>query len=347
MTKTPYNFVSDERFQLLGSWIGEQGYRFDTLTPMSADAGFRRYFRLQIDSETLIAVDAPPEYEDTARFVEIANTLHKSGLITPVVHCYNLENGFMLLSDLGSLHLQDCASPNDTESAQPLYYEALLNLVKMQRNAPTDGLPVYTADFLRQELELFPQWYVRKHHQFKYNATTEKQLERCFDLCIDSALEQPSVFVHRDYHCRNLMIQPDRRIAIIDFQGALVGPVTYDLVSLLRDAYVEWPDPFIDSFLEMHYHSLPTTKPINAETGKHTAADTCMRTYRRWFDLMGLQRHLKILGIFCRLHHRDRKSHYLDSIPLVRKHVESVCLNYPEFSVLHDLLAQLSQPPNK
>ena len=143
------------------------------------------------------------------------------------------------------------------------------------------------------------------------------------------------------------MIQPDRRIAIIDFQGALVGPVTYDLVSLLRDAYVEWPDPFIDSFLEMHYHSLPTTKPINAETGKHTAADTCMRTYRRWFDLMGLQRHLKILGIFCRLHHRDGKSHYLDSIPLVRKHVESVCLNYPEFSVLHDLLAQLSQPPNK
>ena len=341
MTKTPYNFVSDERFQRLGSWLEGQGYSIDTLAPLSADAGFRRYFRLQIDGGTLVAVDAPPEYEDTESFLKIANKLHMSGLVTPVVHCYNLENGFMLLSDLGSQHLQDCATPNDVDTAQPLYYEALHELIKMQRNTKVDDLQIYTADFLRQELMLFPEWYLQRHHQFKYNATTEKQLQRCFDLCIDSALEQPGVFVHRDYHCRNLMIQPGNKIAIIDFQGAVAGPVTYDLVSLLRDAYVEWPESFIDPLLELHYHSLQTTSHCQASTVTGSIKGTTMSTYRRWFDLMGLQRHLKILGIFCRLHYRDGKSHYLDNIPLVRKHVEAVCTKYPELSVLHELLAQI------
>lgn len=338
MTNSPYNFVSDERLEQLKSWLAAQGYCADTLTPLSADAGFRRYFRLQTDSDTRIAVDAPPQYEDSESFINIANLLRKSGLLTPAVYCYNLEKGFMLLSDLGSQHLQDAATPADTRAAQPLYARALQTLIKIQRKAAAHTLPDYTADFLRQELALFPQWYLHKHLHYKCTTAEEKKLQRCFDYCIDSACEQPQVFVHRDYHCRNLMIQPDQEIAIIDFQGALHGPVTYDLVSLLRDAYVEWPDAFVQAHLDLHYQSLDATL-LQAEYA-HTGNPPTRQTYQKWFDLMGLQRHLKILGIFCRLHYRDGKSHYLDSIPLVRKHILNVCANYPDMSVIEDLLLQ-------
>jgi len=336
MTKTPYNFVSDERFQQLSAWLTEQGFSVDSLSPMSADAGFRRYFRLQIDGGTLVAVDAPPEHEDTASFLKVSNTLKNCGLITPHVHCYNLENGFMLLSDLGSLHLQDAATNDHIKSAQSHYMVALQTLIRMQSDAPAVGLPVYTADFLMQELTLFPQWYLHRHLQNRCSSETKKQLKQCFDLCIDSALEQPQVFVHRDYHCRNLMIQSDGSMAIIDFQGAVKGPVTYDLVSLLKDAYVEWPESFLNPLLKLHHSTIHPQKVNHPQTAPSYS------TYRRWFDLMGLQRHLKILGLFCRLHYRDAKSHYLHNIPLVRKHVENVCLNYPEFSALHDLLLQSS-----
>jgi len=332
MTNSPYNTVSDERLRQLQLWLARQGYRADTLTPMSVDAGFRRYFRLPVEEGSLIAVDAPPQHEDTESFVAIANKLHNSGLITPVVHCYNLEKGYMLLSDLGSLHLQDAATPADTTTAAPLYKQAVLNLLKIQINTSTDGLAAYSADFLRQEIQLFPEWYLQAHLQHRLSPATRQHISRCFDLCIESAMEQPVVFVHRDYHCRNLMVQADQEIAVIDFQGALRGPITYDLVSLLRDAYVEWPETFLNPLLEMHRSSVATLLPGNNITAE---------TYQKWFDLMGLQRHLKILGIFCRLQHRDGKSHYLDSIPLVRKYIETVCLKYSEFSVLYDLLAEV------
>jgi len=239
----------------------------------------------------------------------------------------------MLLSDLGSVHLQDTATADNVERALPLYRKALATLIKMQASTPTEGLPIYSPDFLQQELQLFPEWYLQKHMRYTCNTTTKKQLQRCFDLCIESAKAQPEVFVHRDYHCRNLMIQSDDEIGIIDFQGAVYGPVTYDLVSLLRDAYVEWPASFIDPLLDIHRQSLKTLSSGAAYPSKDT--------YRRWFDLMGLQRHLKILGIFCRLHYRDGKSHYLNNIPLVRKHIESVCQHNPEFSAIHDLLMEI------
>ena len=163
MTKSPYNSVSDERLRQLGSWLAEQGYRADTLTPMSVDAGFRRYFRLPTDGGTLIAVDAPPQYEDSKSFVTIANKLHDSGLTTPEIHCYNLEKGYLLLSDLGSLHLQDAATPEDTLAAAPLYRQAVLNLLKMQTNTTAQDLPEYSADFVAQEMQLFSDWYLQKH----------------------------------------------------------------------------------------------------------------------------------------------------------------------------------------
>jgi len=273
MTKTPYNSVSDERLRQLCSWLNGQGYCADTLTPMSADAGFRRYFRLHIDGKSLIAVDAPPEHEDSESFVAIANRLHSSGLVTPKIHGYNLEKGFMLLSDLGSLHLQDAATPADTASAAPIYKKALLTLLKIQACTPADGLPEYSADFLRQELQIFTEWYLQRHLNHQCSNATNSLIERCFDLCIESAMEQPVVFVHRDYHCRNLMVQADNEIAIIDFQGALRGPVTYDLVSLLRDAYVEWPETFLAPLLEMHRRSLSELPcRLNVSTS----------TYRKW-----------------------------------------------------------------
>ena len=341
MTNSPYNFVSDERLEQLQSWLAAQGYRTDTLAPLSADAGFRRYFRLQTDSGTRVAVDAPPEYEDCKAFVDIANQLRNCGLLTPTVHCYNLEKGFMLLSDLGSQHLQDVASPSDTESAQPFYLRAIDTLITMQRQAPSDNLPAYSADFLHQELSLFPQWYLGRHLNYKCSTAEKKQIQLCFDRCIASACEQPQVFVHRDYHCRNLMIQPDNEIAVIDFQGALRGPITYDLVSLLRDAYVEWPETFLQPLLDQHYDSLKKT--LSQVNSSNSGGMPDRQQYQQWFDLTGLQRHLKILGIFSRLHYRDGKSHYLDSIPLVQKHVVDVCSKYPELSALEDLLLQFMQ----
>jgi aminoglycoside/choline kinase family phosphotransferase len=321
MTKTPYNLVSDERLTQLCTWLSEQGYNTDRLSPMSADAGFRRYFRLQTDNGSLIAVDAPPEHEDTATFLKVAHRLHKGGLVTPQVLCYNLEKGFMLQSDLGALHLQDAASG---EAAQRLYQEALQSLITIQSQVSSDTLPEYNAAFLQQELDLFPEWYLQKHLQYHCDSDTRQQLQQCFEWCIETALEQPQVFVHRDYHCRNLMVTPDNRIAIIDFQGALRGPATYDLVSLLRDAYIEWPAAFLEPLIETHRQSL----------GQLTGTEVDPGTYRRWFDLTGLQRHLKILGIFCRLHYRDGKSGYLDSIPLVYKHIQNVCNTYPELEAL-------------
>lgn len=325
MTKTPYNLVSDERVTELCAWLAGQGYNTDRLSPMSADAGFRRYFRLQTDNGSLIAVDAPPDYEDTATFLKVARRLHKGGLATPQVLCYNLEKGFMLQSDLGALHLQDAAIG---EAAQSLYQQALQSLITIQRHVSSDNLPEYNAAFLQQELDLFPEWYLQKHLQYQCDSDVRQQLQQCFDWCIEAALEQPQVFVHRDYHCRNLMVTPDNHLAIIDFQGALQGPATYDLVSLLRDAYIEWPDSFLEPLIETHRHSLEQL----------TGYEVDSTAYRRWFDLTGLQRHLKILGIFCRLHYRDGKSGYLQNIPLVYKHIQNVCSAYPELAALRRVL---------
>lgn len=333
MTETPYNFVNDGRFNALQQWLHDNDIAFDRLTVASADAGFRRYFRLYKDNYTYIAVDAPPEFEDTGAFLDIATRLNNSGLHAPAIHCYSLEKGFLLIEDLGRIHFQnavDSIGQNkqaDSPAIAKMYKNAMRKIIQMQQSTDTGGLPCYDRDFLTSELQLFTTWYLEKHLNATINDTQMDVIDNTFTKLVDSALEQPRAFVHRDFHCRNLMQLENEDIGIIDFQGAMTGPITYDPVSLLKDAYIDWPASFQQPLISQHIGALsdPVERPV----------------YQRWFDFMGLQRHLKILGIFCRLKYRDNKPAYVDNLASVRKHIEDTLAGYRELSDFTNLLYTL------
>ena len=329
MIETPYNSVNDERLQSLLHWLNSKGIDFDHLTVASADAGFRRYFRLHNQNSSLIAVDAPPEYEDTAAFIAIANSLRNSGLRPPTIHCYSSEKGFLLIEDFGDRHLQQSLEQNQTDGTLPnhLYQQAMTSIERMQKHTDTTLLPVCDSAFLRAELELFPTWYLNTHRDIHLDSEQREILNNTFDTLTWSATAQPYRFMHRDYHCRNLMVSDQDTLGLIDFQGAMLGPVTYDPVSLLKDVYIDLSADFQQQLMERHRATLtPEIVP---------------QTYQRWFDLMGLQRHLKILGIFSRLKHRDNKPHYLSHLPTVISHIEKTLANYAELSEFYALFKQL------
>ena len=329
MTESSYNSDSDERYCMLIRWLKDTGIDYQQITAASSDASFRRYFRLYNDAKTHIAVDAPPEHEDNQRFIDIANRLRDSGLQTPKVICYSLEKGFLVVEDLGNTVLQQALQCADSSRINQLYTGAFDCISTMQSKTSTTDLPHYDAELLRTEMQLFPDWYLRHHLQYQTTDDEPDVIEAVFNLCINNATQQPQSFVHRDFHCRNLLIQPDLAAGIIDFQDAVKGPVTYDPVSLLLDAYIDWPDEFIHEFANKHRLSL--TPVPSAEQ------------YERWFDLMGLQRHIKILGIFSRLYHRDGKSQYLNDIPLVLKHIFRTTKKYPELTAFHQLLIKITR----
>lgn len=339
MTETPYNFVNDGRFNALQQWLHDSDVAFDKLTVASADAGFRRYFRLYKDDYTYIAVDAPPEFEDTKAFLNIAMRLKNSGLHAPAVHCYSLENGFLLVEDLGRIHLQNAVesngqhNPADSPATVKMYRKAMQTIIKMQQSTDTTGLPAYDSDFLTSELRLFTTWYLKKHLNITLNNAQMTIIDTTFTQLVDSALQQPQAFVHRDFHCRNLMQLENNDIGIIDFQGAMTGPITYDPVSLLKDVYIDWPSSFQRHLINQHISAL--SYPVDR------------LVYQRWFDFMGLQRHLKILGIFCRLHYRDNKPAYLDNLAAVRRHIENTLTGYPELSEFTSLFYTLHKDSQK
>lgn len=327
MTQTPYNSVNDARLQALIEWLTENNFSYNKLTVVSADAGFRRYFRLHKDNSSLIAVDAPTEYEDTPAFLDIAERLAASGLRPPQVHCYSSEKGFLVVEDFGQTHIQQSLqnAPGESPLAMDLYQRAMHGISHMQAATSNCNLPVCDRDFLRSELELFPLWYLKTHLGNSVDSTQQAIIDNTFEILIDSATEQPYRFMHRDYHCRNLMVLPKSEIGIIDFQGAMLGPVTYDPVSLLKDAYLEWTTDFKKPLMEQHRITL--TPAVDKQT------------YTHWFDLMGLQRHLKILGIFCRLNYRDNKPGYLNNLARVRVQVETTLANYPQLYEFRDLFS--------
>ncbi len=338
MTIIPYNSVNDDRLGQLLIWLKDNGVSSNCLIPASNDAGFRRYFRVKFNGNSLIAVDAPPERENTKQFIEIAKRLELGEIHTPKVHCYSLENGFMLIEDFGSSHLQALVNRSDTTrqntiegDSRTLYNRVLDTLITIQQNICASDLPHYDHDFLTLELGIFTEWYLQHHLNFHPTPDQKRTIDDAFDILVQSALEQPKVFVHRDYHSRNIMLTPENHIGVIDFQDAVCGPATYDPASLLRDAYLDWPIDFQISLMERHRYSL---NPIPDRA-----------VYRRWFDLMGLQRHLKILGIFSRLHHRDEKSHYLKDLPLVRRHIFRVLDSYPELENFSTLFRALPSAP--
>ncbi len=320
-----------QRLELLTHWLhkvlGEPACR---LEPASGDASFRRYFRVHHNDRTLIAMDAPPDREDCRPFMQVAEILLALGLHVPQILARDLQQGFLLLSDLGTrLYLPEL----DEASVERLYSDALGALTTLQARGPrNDELPPYDHALLRREMQLFPDWYLEKHLGMTLSAAQHAVLDDSFEQLARVALEQPRVCVHRDYHSRNLMITPHNNPGILDFQDAVIGPVTYDLVSLLRDAYIAWPRARVEGWV-LGYHELALHSGILQHENE--------AGFLRWFDLMGVQRHLKVVGIFARLNHRDGKPGYLNDIPRVLDYVLNVAQRYNELTGLNGLLHQL------
>ena len=317
--------IIDKRIDAIKSWLSVL-YRTNKLTleQASNDASFRRYYRVTIDNKTMIVMDAPPKYEDVGPFIKVAQFLAKHGLHVPEIIAEEREKGFLLLTDLGS---QTYLDQLNSKSADVLYNSAIEALIKIQlcdRHSIT--LPEYSGALLQQELNLFSEWFLHRHLSLSVPDTVQNQ----FDVLINNALEQPQVIVHRDYHSRNLMYSDTHNPGIIDFQDAVIGPISYDLVSMLRDSYIAWPEDKIEVWVA-HYFKLANDQKL--------LSNCSLERFTRWFDLMGLQRHIKVLGIFCRLNYRDKKSNYMHDLPQTLAYVLKVCSKYDEFEDLSNFLS--------
>ena len=325
----------DNRLETLKSWVGQVlALREYEVRPASADASFRRYFRVSGNGASYIVMDAPPDKEDMRPYIEIARRLHHLGLNVPEVLEQDQARGYLLLTDLG----QQMYLPQLNEATvERLYGDALGALVTLQAGIFTDPgfLPEYDEALLRRELELFREWYLGRHLGLALSRAQTAALDGAFTLLVRSALAQPRVWVHRDYHSRNLMVTRENNPGILDFQDAVRGPATYDLVSLLRDCYIAWPLERIEEWaLGYQALALQSGLPVRADEAQ----------FLREFDLMGVQRHLKATGIFARLHHRDGKPTYLDDIPRTLGYVVGVSGRHPALHGLHHLLMDLRIP---
>lgn len=320
--------TEDPRTKQIRRWVIDSGFDPDSLQVASADASSRRYFRILRDSDSFIVMDSPPEHNDNRPFLDICRRLNQAGINVPTVIRSDLQAGVILITDLGSTHYLDVLDEN---SAGDLYKDAIHTITAMQAEVDTAGLAVYDELALRKELNLFPEWYVGKHKGLMLDDAQNSCLESTFALCVASALEQPIAFVHRDYHSRNLMLRKKHNPGILDFQDAVRGPVTYDIVSLLKDCYISWPDDFVYSQLEDFRLQLLDRNIVEADR----------QTFERWFDLLGLQRHLKVMGIFCRLNIRDGKTTYMNDLPLVFHYIDTVCRKYPELQDFKKLLGEI------
>ena len=319
-----------ERLEKLKHWLeSELDFSEYTLSPASADASFRRYFRVTRDGESFIVMDAPPDREDSRPFIRIAKMFFDIGINVPEVIDENLEQGFLLLSDLGSSLYLDAL--NDA-SVERLYGDALSALATIQAGIPDDGaLPAYDRTLLLNEMALFREWLVGKHLGVELASARTDMLDAVFRLLADNALAQPQVCVHRDYHSRNLMVTGRNNPGILDFQDAVVGPVTYDLVSLLRDCYIAWPRAQVEDWA-LGYQQLALQSGVLREEHEDPV------TFLRWFDLMGVQRHLKAAGIFARLNHRDGKPGYMGDIPRTLGYVLEVAKRYDELAAFGEFI---------
>ena len=325
--------MTNSRLNTLRNWL--KGLQpswqldLDTLAPASADASFRRYFRIESknpDFRTLIIMDAPPQHEPLDAFIRVDLLLTEAGLNVPKILEQDIKNGFLLLNDLGN---QTYLAELSSESADHLYKDATHALVQMQLASKPDVLPNYDEALLQRELDLFPQWYLKKHLHIQLNESQETQLQKSFELIIENNLAQAKVYVHRDYHSRNLMVTGKNNPGVIDFQDAVYGPITYDAASLWRDAYIAWPEErVIDWVIKFWEDGRKAGLLMPNDFGQ----------FYRDFEWMGLQRHLKVLGIFARLFHRDGKDGYLKDIPLVLEYAIACANRYIELKPLARIL---------
>ena len=347
-----------QRQQQLTAWLHSQfpGKTF-TLAPASADASFRRYFRVAFaDGSTLVVMDAPPQQEDCRPFLHIAKLFEAAGTHVPHVYAQDLQQGFLLLSDLGNTtYLQAL----DTNNAHQLYGAATDALIKIQLASRENELPPYDEALLLREMRLFPEWYIAQHLNVTLTGKQQAKLEECFRRILANNLAQPRVYVHRDYHSRNLMfIDPlspyslplagergagslRERLSnpgILDFQDAVYGPITYDLASLFKDAYIRWEEEEIMDWLIRYWENARKAGlPVRADFGE----------FYRDYEWMGVQRHIKVLGIFARLYHRDGKDGYLKDLPLVMDYLHRACARYIDLKPLLNLLDELEPRGNR
>ena len=325
--------MTDARLNTLIQWLKglEPSWQLDldTLAPASADASFRRYFRIESKNPkfaTLIVMDAPPQHEPLDAFLKVDLLLSDAGLNVPKILEKNIAEGFLLLNDLGATTYLD---ELNEATADYLYKNATHALVQMQLASKPDVLPNYDEVLLQRELDLFPDWYLKKHLGINLNEAQQVQLKKSFELIIENNLAQAKVYVHRDYHSRNLMVTKENNPGVIDFQDAVYGPITYDASSLWRDAYIAWPEEkVLDWVIQFWEEGKRAGLPMPNDFGQ----------FYRDFEWMGLQRHLKVLGIFARLFHRDDKDAYLKDIPLVLKYAIATANRYIELKPLARIL---------
>jgi len=320
-----------DRTQQLHLWLQQVLGQPFTLTTASADASFRRYFRVHLPTQTLIAMDAPPPQEDCRPFVRVAEQLLAAGLNVPKIVAQDVEQGFLLLSDLGN---ETYLSQLNRDNAKTLYGDACQALINMQLATQPDALPPYDAALLMRELQLFPEWYVGKHLGKTLSADQQAVVDKTFALLINNILQQPQVTVHRDYHSRNLMVTPDNNPGVLDFQDAVIGAITYDLVSLFKDAYIRWDEEDLMDWVVRYWQAAKKAGlPVTADFGE----------FYKDFEWMGVQRHIKVLGIFARLYHRDGKDGYLKDMPLVMQYLQAACERYVELRPFLKLLLTLEK----
>jgi N-acetylmuramate 1-kinase len=339
MTTDASSTAVDARQMALTDWLctlpADLGLRTESLRPASADASFRRYFRLDANGgagATLIAMDAPPPQEDSRPYVRVAALLHAAGLNAPRILAQDLERGFLLLSDLGT---QTYLAVLNADNAPALFSDAIDALLRWQMASRAGELPPYDEALLARELALFPDWYVARHLQHTLTGAQRTVLERTHRLLIDAALSQPAVYVHRDYMPRNLMLSSPNP-GILDFQDAVYGPLTYDVVSLMRDAFISWEEEQVIDWTVRYWErarkaGLLSSGNLGQDFGE----------FYRAFEWMGLQRHLKVLGIFARINFRDGKPQYLADTPRFIRYVRAVTQRYRELKPLALLLDEL------
>ncbi len=316
--------MSDDRLKSISIWLEHlfSSNNFD-IKPASSDASFRRYFRVYHNDKTFIVMDAPPEHENTDSFISVATFLFSHGINVPDIIAKETSQGFLLLSDFGSQPYLDQLSEHNCDQ---LYQQAISSLIDIQLIPSSKmALPHYDKLLLHTELSLFPDWFLAKH----LDIVQPDCLNAVFELLIDNAIEQPQVIVHRDYHSRNLMDTALSSPGIIDFQDAVIGPISYDLVSLIRDCYISWPDEKLHQWIQLYLSQAQNRGLLN---------NISLEKFIRWFDLMGLQRHLKVLGIFCRLNYRDGKTHYMADLKQTLQYVLKVTHTYPELHDFNDFL---------
>ncbi len=322
-----------DRYNSLQNWLTEiLGTSAFNLKPASEDASFRTYHRLFLKNKTFIVMDAPPEQENCKPFIKITKKLRACDVNVPIIHNVNIEQGFLLLSDLGNdLYLNKL----NKSSIYELYSDALSTLVSIQVLVNVGGVDEYDKSLLISEMNLFREWLIEKHLNIKLSDSQVKILTTLFDLLVNNALQQPKVFVHRDFHSRNLMVTKENNPGVIDYQDAVYGPISYDLVSILKDCYIKWPKEEIDKWIDFYLNKLYEEKAqyrINRNE------------FVRWFDLMGVQRHLKASGIFARLSHRDGKHNFLEDIPRTLSYILDLKETYEELQPICIILEELVLP---